>query len=210
VVEIKLGRRTVDLPFTLRIHEVTEDRFDELTDPDMRAELIDGVMIVHSPATPQHDGIAGFLRAIMLFYADTRSAGAVFGPDALFHPSEGRRFGPDIFFIRQERMPHPLPEKQFELVPDLIIEVLSPSNRAEDLEVKRPAYREEKVPEIWFIDPMEQHVIQDTRRKRGYGTTTITTGRVVSTVLAGFWIEIDWLWADPFPSVVRCLQQILQ
>jgi len=44
--------------------------FDEMVDEDTRAELLDGVMMVHSPATVQHDHVSGFLRALMSFYAE--------------------------------------------------------------------------------------------------------------------------------------------
>ena len=46
-----LDLRTVDLPYMLRLYGVTDEKFDELTDEDTKAELFDGVMIVHSPAS---------------------------------------------------------------------------------------------------------------------------------------------------------------
>ena len=66
MVELKLGLRKVELPYTLRLYDVTEEMFDEIATPDVKADLIDGVMIVHSPASPRHDDVAGFIRAVML------------------------------------------------------------------------------------------------------------------------------------------------
>jgi hypothetical protein len=54
--------RQLDLPFSLRLYGMTEEVFDELTDEDTRVDLLDGVMIAHSPASPRHDNLAGFLR----------------------------------------------------------------------------------------------------------------------------------------------------
>src|SRR5262249_36496776 len=138
MVELKLGVKTVDLPYAVRIYGVTEERFDELVDEDTRAELLDGVMIVHSPASPRHDAVAGFLRTLMTCFAAERGLGRVFGPDALIHLATCRRFGPDGFYFREGRVPVPLPEKQFEDLPDLVVEVLSPSNYDDDMEDKRP------------------------------------------------------------------------
>jgi Uma2 family endonuclease len=208
MVELKLGLRTVDLPYTIRVYGVTEETFDELVDEDTKAELLDGVMIVHSPATIQHDDLSGFLRSLMRCYAEERELGKVLGPDALVHLATCRRFGPDAFFIERRRVPHPLPE-EFEGAPDLALEVLSPSNRDDDLNDKRPAYRQAGVKEIWFVDPREQQIILDRRRRKGYTTATVTTGRATSAVLTGFWVETSWLWADPLPSVMRCLLEIL-
>jgi Uma2 family endonuclease len=209
MVELKFGLRTVDLPFTVRLYGVTEKKFDELVEEDTRAELLDGVMIVHSPALPRHDAIAGFLRGLLRMYARNRKLGDVFGPDALVHLATCRRFGPDAFCFEQSRVPTPLPEDQFEGPSDLVVEVLSPSNREDDLDDKRPAYRQAGVSEIWFVDPDAQEIILDRRRGRRCTTTTIGTGRVASRILNGFWVEADWLWADPLPDDLTCLRAIL-
>jgi Uma2 family endonuclease len=209
MVELKLGLKTIDLPYTLRIHGVTEEQFDELVDEDTKAELLDGVMIVHSPASPTHDDIANFVRTLTRCYASKRSLGRVFGPDALIHLATCRLFAPDAFFLEQARVPVPLPRDQFEGAVDFLAEILSPSTRAYDLNEKRDAYRQARVPELWFIDPDERQVIVDRRRGRRYVTATLTTGRLTSTALQGFWLEVDWLWADPLPVELDCLAAIL-
>lgn len=105
-------------------------------------------------------------------------------------------------------MPTTLPQ-EYDGVPDLFVEVLSPSNRDEDLEEKRLLYREAGVKEIWFLDPEGQEIIVDRRRGRRYVSKTMHTGRVESTVIKGFWIEAEWLWSDPLPNEMRCLRDIL-
>jgi Uma2 family endonuclease len=209
MVEVKLGLRTVDLPYTVRVYGVTEAMFDDLVDEDTKAELLDGVMMVHSPASPRHDHVAGFLRTLMRCYGEEKGLGQTFGPDALIHLATCRMFAPDGFFLKEEHVPRPLPKKQFEGAPDLVLEVLSPSNRDDDLEDKRPAYRQAGVPEIWFVDPEGCQVIVDRRRKRSYATTVVTEGRLTSTVLAGFWVDTAWLWAEPLPRVLACLRRLL-
>jgi Uma2 family endonuclease len=111
--------------------------------------------------------------------------------------------------LDEDRVPQPLPADQFEGAPDFVTEILSPSNWREDMEEKRPAYQQAGVRELWFVDPEEQQITVDRRRGRKYVTTTITTRQLSSTVLQGFWIDPAWLWADPLPSVMTCLRQIL-
>jgi Uma2 family endonuclease len=209
MVEVKFGLKTVDVPFTIRLYGVTEEMFDELVDEDTKAELLDGIMIVHSPASPRHDNVAGFLRTLMRCYAEMRGAGLVLGPDSLVHLASCRRFGPDVFFFREERVPMPLPEDKFEGPPDLVAEILSPSNREDDLEDKRPAYQEAGVAEIWFVDPDQQEVIVDHKRRRRYAVESVTQGRITSAVLDGFWVDVSWLWSEPLPNVMDCLRAIL-
>ena len=204
-----LDLRTANLPYRLQLFGVTEEMFDEMVDEDTKAELLNGVMIVHSPASVRHDVISSFLRTLLSGFAEERDAGEVFGPDSLVQLRPGRRFGPEIYFLRPGRMPHPTPQ-QFDGVPDLILEVLSPSNRDYDLGEKRPAYREAGVPEVWFVDPREEQILIDRKRRKTYATETITTGRAASTVLTGFWVDAAWLWADPLPKRLRCLRAILE
>jgi Uma2 family endonuclease len=208
MIEIKCGLKTIDLPFMIQVYEVTEEMFDELVDEDTKAELIDGVMIVHSPASMEHDNIGGFTRGLMSFYSDAQGLGVVLGPDSLIHLAPGRKCAPDVFFIRQERMPMPLP-KEFEGVPDLVVEVLSPSNRRYDLRDKRLIYREAGVGEVWFIDAALRQIIRDRRQVGSYTEDIVTAGRVSSAVLPGFWIDASWLWATPLPNRFMCFEEIL-
>lgn len=214
MVELKESLRSLKessggLGYTVRFVGVTEKMFAEMVDEDTDAELIDGVMVVHSPASPHHDNIAGFVRTLMRCFAEGEGLGLVLGPDSLVRLAPLRRFAPDLYFLDQERVPHPLPQEEYEGIPDLVLEVLSPSNRKEDLKEKRPAYQEAGVKEIWLIDPEEQKVIVDRRRGRRYTTTTMALGRVVSRAVPGFWIEAGWLWVDPLPNVMTCLREIL-
>ncbi len=210
MAEVKLGMHTVDLPFTLRLYGVTEEKFDQLTDEDTKAELLDGVMIVHSPASLKHNRIAGFMRRLMGDFAEEKALGEVFGPDDLVHLATCRKFAPDGVFLEEDRVPDSAREKEIEGAPDWIMEVLSPSNRDYDLEEKRPAYRKAGVKEIWIIDPEVQVVIVDRRGKKGYRTTTVSEGRLTSTVVPGFWIDVAWLWEEPLPKAVACLREILE
>jgi Uma2 family endonuclease len=60
---------------------------------------------------------------------------------------------PDLAGWRRERLPS-LPEASwFELAPDWVCEILSPSTTATDRAVKMPIYAREQVPFLWLIDP---------------------------------------------------------
>lgn len=59
---------------------------------------------------------------------------------------------PDIAGWRRERMPV-MPEDRFEIVPDFVCEVLSPSTRSKDREIKMPLYAKRGVRHAWLVDP---------------------------------------------------------
>ncbi len=210
MVEVTIAGKKLDVPFTVYLRGVTKEMFDELANEDVRAELIDGVMIVPSPASPRHDRVAGFVRSLLWNFAEGQRLGQVFGPDALIHLASCRKFAPDGFFLETSRVPTPLPEDELDVIPNLLFEVLPPSTRNDDLHVKRPAFRQAGVEEMWFIDIDNEQIIADRKLKRRYRETTVTEGRLTSSALPGFWLDVGWLWAEPLPNFMACLQEILR
>jgi Uma2 family endonuclease len=49
-------------------------------------------------------------------------------------------------------------DKNFKGVPDLVVEILSPSSRVYDRKIKLAAYRDAGVPELWLVDPLSRTV----------------------------------------------------
>jgi Uma2 family endonuclease len=166
-------------------------------------------MIVHSPAFLEHENIASFLGGLMRLYAEERSLGLVIASgNAITRLARSRKVAPDVFFIAKPRVPTPLP-KQFDGAPDLAVEILSASNREDDLIRKRPAYRQAGVREIWLVDPESKQVILDRRGNDGYEEEIVGEGMAASRVLEGFRINVSWLWSDPLPNLLSCFGEIL-
>lgn len=59
--------------YLIRIDDVTPEEFDRMTDEDTKAELIDGVMIIHSPAIWEHNDVTEFIGALMDLSMQSRS-----------------------------------------------------------------------------------------------------------------------------------------
>ena len=74
---------------------------------------------------------------------------------------------PDLAGWRQERMPTPPKTAYFEIRPDWVCEVLSPTTRALDQGKKRSIYAKEGLSYLWFIDPeartLEAFELKDER-----------------------------------------------
>ncbi|HMM41031.1 MAG TPA: Uma2 family endonuclease [Thermomicrobiales bacterium] len=65
---------------------------------------------------------------------------------------------PDFLLIRQDRADI-IPDQRIRGVPDLIAEVLSPTNPEQDTVVKRAAYARAGVPEYWIVRPATRDVL---------------------------------------------------
>jgi len=72
-------------------------------------------------------------------------------------------------------------------VPDVVIDVLSPSNRAHDILTKRALYERAGVREYWLADPEARTIEVLVREEGGFRSRGAFRGdeRVVSTVLPG-------------------------
>lgn len=65
---------------------------------------------------------------------------------------------PDIVVVRSEDRGL-IYDRRINAVPALIVEVLSPSNAAQDTEVKRAAYARAGLAEFWIVRPAERDML---------------------------------------------------
>ena len=180
--ELVYRNKVIEPPYLIRKYGVTEEEYARLTDEDTKADLFDGMLVIHSPASMRHETIFRFLLFLMYGYAEHRELGEVFGSRATMHLGYFRLFEPDILFVRKERL-ELVKERQVEGAADMVVEIISEWTRDYDLREKRLAYQEAEVNEIWFIDEEEQKVMVERKEGKRYITETITLGKVV-----------DFLW----------------
>ncbi len=190
-------------PYLIFKFDATEDEYFHLADEDFRCEYVDGVIVMHSPASTGHEQLLMFLNGVFTDYVLTRRLGLLFGSNTVMQVGT-RRFCPDLSFLATEhanRVGEQLVDGAF----DLLVEVLSLSTRRYDLHEKRPAYQEAGVREIWFIDPGRREVHVDFLTEQGYESVTLVTGRLESRVIDGLVVNVDWFWSDPLPVPRECV-----
>jgi Uma2 family endonuclease len=123
---------------------------------NMVAEIINGVLHTQPrPASP-HARAASRLGAELDGPFD-RGRGGPGGWVLLDEPElhlHGDVLVPDMAGWRRERMPEMPHAAAFELAPDWICEMLSPSTGATDRAEKMPIYAREHVPFAWLVDPL--------------------------------------------------------
>jgi Uma2 family endonuclease len=123
------------------------------------AELVDGELYTSPrPASP-HGRAASILGGRLIASFDDGGSGGPGGWWILDEPE--LHFGddvlvPDIAGWRRERMPVLPNTPAFELPPDWVCEVISPSSRAHDRIRKMPVYARNEVAYAWLIDPLDQ------------------------------------------------------
>ena len=210
-VKVEDGTRAIEIeaPYSVWRFGVSVEEYEAVASKaeGLKVELIDGVMVVHSPEKTRHERLFKFLLIYLDRYVAPRGLGEVLGSMETVHLSECRRVKPDLLFVSRERL-FIITEDHVEGAPDLVVEIVSESTRHEDLGVKREIYREAGVGEIWLVDDERRRVIVDRRREGGYEEEVLTSGELRSKVVQGLRFKVDWLWREPLPDPLECLREL--
>lgn len=129
--------------------------------PEGRWELIDGELVEMSPSGGVASKVAIRFAHLLMVYADPQHLGEVFGADGGFvlFPDRPTIRVPDVAFVRAERLPAEADQVGFlRLAPDLVVEVLSPTDRMVDVLAKVAMYHDAGVPLVFLVDPRTRSV----------------------------------------------------
>ena len=183
-----------------------QEFYDWLT-PEVKAEFINGEIVMHSPAKGRHLFANQRLFTLLELYTSTQELGVVHTEKALVALTRND-YEPDICYWKLEKakdfdgdtMRHP--------APDLVVEVLSLSTEARDRGVKFTDYAAHGVQEYWIVDPLAQTVEtyeldQDLKRYEPVEPLTIKA-TLRSGVVAGFAIPVRAIFdAEAYAAALR-------
>jgi len=176
---------------------------------EQKADLIYGEIFMASPATIKHEIFVDVLSAILRIFVETRDLGLVVGSRVAMKLDEENAPEPDLIFVRKDRM-HLLRKTEILGPADVAIEVISPGSRHLDAVVKKAQYAAFGVPEYWLIDLFRQEA-HFWRNVNGHWRDLPIDehGIFRSSVIQGFWLRVDWLFAAERPKEIEIIQMIL-
>jgi Uma2 family endonuclease len=136
---------------------LTADEFWELPEVEgKRLELIEGYVIEMPPAGPRHNEIAFYLAVLIFQFVRQHRLGWASG-DGTGYLIRGERESvliPDASFVAAERIPPgETPDTGWTFPPDLAVEVVSPSDRADDVNAKVTTYLQAGTRLVWVVWP---------------------------------------------------------
>jgi Uma2 family endonuclease len=142
-----------------RARLVTAEELEKFPDDDYRYELVEGRVIRMSPVGWQHGRLVVHLGSLLNGYVQDRHLGAIVtevGFKLASNPDTVR--GPDLAFVRQERIPKVDLRGFWQGPPDLVVEVLSPDDRPSETRAKVDEYLRSGVTVIIVVDPDDETV----------------------------------------------------
>ena len=124
-------------------------------DDGKRYELVRGGMLVTPSPSPVHQRISKRLQRQLEAYFETRSLGEVFNAPIDLILTEQDVFVPDLLVVSD---PAHISRRGIEAPPVLVVEILSPSTRAQDCGLKARRYAELGVEHYWIVDPERERL----------------------------------------------------
>ncbi len=202
-------KQPVPGPYVVRLGGWSLERYLREAPESEVWEFVHGEVVVHSPASAEHQDVVGFVYWLLRGYCESRSWGKVLMGPAAVEVLPGVVREPDVFVLPPEEVPKatgvPLRVK-----PVLVVEVTSPATRGMDLGEKAEEYRQAGVAEYWVVDVEGQELTSYRLRGGVWEVERWKAGRLPSESVPGFWVEVQWLWKRPLPPADACFREILE
>lgn len=208
VMVVNERKQPIPGPYVVRMGGWTLERYLAEAPESPVWEFVRGEVVIHSPATAEHQDVVIFLLRLLAGYCEARGWGKVLaGPAALqVLPDVVRE--PDLFVVPPEEV-YRARGVPLTVRPVLVVEVTSPATRGMDLGEKAVEYREAGIPEYWVVDLEREEMVVHRMGSGEAEVVRMREGQLVSQGVPGFWLEVGWLFQRPLPPVEPCLRRVL-
>ncbi len=178
---------------------ITADQLLQMPRDGYRYELIAGELKKMTPASWKHGDAGGRLHALLGHHVVEHKLGKIFFAETGFllarDPDTVR--APDIAFIHKDHLPAPLPEEAYwPGAPDLVVEVVSPSDTMSEIDGKVKTWLEAGVAMVWVVNPA-WHDVTVYRSATDIKTLTEEDELSGEDVVAGFRCPVREIFASP-------------
>jgi len=130
------------------------DDLAEFPDDGKRRELVDGRIVEWDVTTLRHGFFITVLARTLSAFALQHRLGLMVSSDAMIRILDSRydARGPDVALYARGRIPSDLDAAAAASAPDFVIEVLSPSDRASEVQAKVRDWLRTGVRLLWYVD----------------------------------------------------------
>jgi Uma2 family endonuclease len=187
---------TAPIAPTTDLRPLTADDYRAMPDDGKRYELIFGELIMAPAPREKHQLVSMRLSAKLHDFVTSRELGLVYAAPFDVYLTNHLIVQPDILFVSREHMERRV-EEGLHGPPDLIMAILSPSNRRDDLVSKAAIYADHGVAEYWVVDPDAETIVVNRLDAGRYVVHPNESGKASSLVLPGFSVEVASLFALP-------------
>ncbi|MFW5760471.1 MAG: Uma2 family endonuclease [Cyclobacteriaceae bacterium] len=159
-------------------------------------QLLNGHLIMSPSPSLQHQKIIKILHRYLDQYALNQGDETYFAPLDV-HLDKTNVPQPDLVYIKKENL-NKLSQRGIEGAPDLIVEIISPSNSYLDRYEKKDLYRQFEVKEYWIVDPGNAtlEIYQLVREEYKLAQYLVGKGKITSPLLPEFSLNLGSIFED--------------
>lgn len=158
-------------------------------------ELIQGELMMMAPAGPKHGKYASRLDRAIGNHVETHDLGEAYTAEPGFQleadPLTIR--APDVAFVQRSRIPEGEPAGFWPLAPDLVVEIIFPSETARDIHEKVDDYLRAGTRLIWLVYP-DNKTVMEYRAPEQARVLTVNENLEGGDVLPGFQYPLKQLF----------------
>ncbi len=156
-MSVKVGGRT----------KLTYEEYRHFPDDGRRHEIIDGEHYVSPSPGSRHQNASRHIQFPLYEQLERNGTAQVFDAPMDLELSPTNVVQPDLIVVLNTRREIVLPSR-IRGVPDLVVEILSPSTSERDRTLKLSLYESHGVPEYWVVDTEDGSILKHTLGDGGY------------------------------------------
>ena len=161
-------------------------------DDGRRHEIIDGDHYVNPAPSTYHQTVSRRLQHQLYTQIELQGRGVVYNAPVDVQLTDHDIVQPDLVVVLAARTRMITPTK-IKGVPDLVVEILSPSTASNDLALKRQLYERTGVTEYWIADP-DNHTLTQLELVDGRYADRPAGDEVRLSVLEGVSVRLAEVW----------------
>ena len=139
-------------------HRVTAEDYRALPEDGKQYQLIEGDLYLAPAPNRFHQDISRNIAMCIANYLAAHPVGAIYNAPFDVYLDNDNVFQPDLVFVARENY-RVFTDAGVEGVPDLVVEILSPSTAHLDRNAKQRVYAARGVRELWLVDPETTTVV---------------------------------------------------
>ena len=173
----------------------TADEYLQLEE-NPNQQLINGKLIMSPSPSRFHQKISILLSSTLFNFA-RKKGDEVYSAPIDIHLDKKNVPQPDLVYVLKDNL-NKLSDRGIEGAPDLIIEIISPSNSYIDRYDKKNLYRQFKVKEYWIIDPgnLTLEIYQLAGEEYKLAQYLVEKGNIASPLLPEFSLALESIFEN--------------
>lgn len=178
---------------------------------DVKAEFINGEIVIHSPVKKRHWNVMDLLSSLLSVYVRVNKLGRV-GTEKVMIALTRNDYEPDLCFFSKEKSDRFEDDQVLFPAPDFVVEILSRSTAAHDKGTKKIDYALHGIREYWIVNPEKRRIEQfilPSEGKEYFPAKVHQYGQLLeSTAIPGFAILVEAIFEEE--ANLKALQHFMK